>query len=80
MSFDDNGVIINYDYNLCYFQEGQFKNDELNGFGRKIWSSKHCTVGWYRSAKLHGYSRTIFSNGSMLEGLHQSNKYAEESK
>ena len=35
-----------FDRNLCYVQEGQFENDELNGFGRKLFSNGHSFIGW----------------------------------
>ena len=34
-----------FDMNFCYLQEGQFENDELNGFGRKQYSNGHQFIG-----------------------------------
>jgi len=45
-----------YDPNFCYLQEGQFKDDELSGFGRRLWSNGHQFIGWVKGARLHGWA------------------------
>ena len=59
----------------CYLQEGQFKNDELDGFGRKYYGSKYQFIGWMNNAKLHGYCQLIYSNGMVKEGLFKNHKF-----
>lgn len=48
-----------FDYNYCYLQEGQFVDDELNGFGRKIFSNRFQFIGWIEDAQLHGFGQKI---------------------
>ena len=66
---------IGYDEKLFYLSEGQFKDDELNGFGRKIWGSDHSAIGWYCNAILHGYALQTDSNGMIQEGLFVNEEY-----
>ena len=51
--------------------EGQFENDVLNGFGRRIWSDGHYKVGWYRNNQLHGYGKKVLSSGVSFEGFYE---------
>lgn len=76
--YDDEGTVTGYNRSLCYFQEGQFQEDELHGFGRKLWSNRHSFIGWIHNALLHGYVRQIYSNGSQEEGLFYNHSYAAE--
>ena len=71
-----------YNYARIYIWEGQFKNDELNGFGRWIIISRHgyfaCYTGHWKNGLRHGYGKIIFSNGNVKEGLFQNDEYCPE--
>jgi hypothetical protein len=45
--------------------------DELNGFGRKLFSNGDHCIGWFKSAKLNGYCERIRSNGTRNKGIHK---------
>ena len=38
-------------------------NDELYGFGRKLWSNEDFSMGWMLNAKKHGFVKNTKSNG-----------------
>jgi len=44
----------------CVLREGNFKDEELNGFGRVIDSFGDCVMGWFRESNtVHGVGRKI---------------------
>ena len=53
--YNHDQVIDGFDKEMCYICEGNFQNDELNGFGRKLFNAGYSFIGWVSDAKLHGY-------------------------
>lgn len=56
----------------CY-QEGQFENHVLNGFGRELRFDKEgkqtAYVGWFKNGKYHGYGKKFDNMTRMKEGV-----------
>ena len=53
-------------------------NDELTGFGRKIFSNGHQFVGWLQNAQLHGYAELELSNGRRQKGIFKNGELRKE--
>ena len=52
--------MIDFDENDTYIEEGEFKNDQLNGtFGRRVSIKGKLRIGWFQDCgeKLHGYGQ-----------------------
>ena len=65
-------------YKRLSIWEGQFKNNEMNGFGRwiKVWNqeSSYYIGNWHRG-KFHGYGKMKYYNGKVKEGLWESGNF-----
>jgi hypothetical protein len=48
-------------------QEGQFRNNELNGFGRCISSDSTMAIGFFKNGLLHGFARRVDAEGNPTE-------------
>ena len=70
--------ICTYECKLCYIEEGQFKNDILNGFGRKIYGTGKIEQGWFKDGKLHGYGVLIRASGKRKEGIFEEGEFMKE--
>ena len=44
-----------------FIEEGQFKDNELNGFGRKTYSYGDGYIGQFRNGKFHGYGKKMLN-------------------
>ena len=45
--------------------EGQFLNDERNGYGRLIWADGDYYEGLWKDDMKHGFGKYVFSDGEM---------------
>ena len=45
--------------------------DQLDGFGRKIYSNGHQFIGWLEYAHLHGYAQVRYTNSVIEEGIYR---------
>ena len=52
-----------------YIREGQFKDNEFSGFGRRLCSNGYYEMGWYENDALHGYGKVKYASGKTKEGL-----------
>ena len=67
-----------YDGNIF---AGQFSNDALSGFGRRIDSNGYVSMGWCaNNLDLHGFGKKIYSDGNTLEGLFEEGDYEPQPK
>jgi hypothetical protein len=64
-----------YDWPLCYFEEGQFKDDTLSGFGRSVSCNGQHHMGWLSNGKLNGFGMKLQSNNSSQTGLFRAHEY-----
>ena len=42
------GIICNFDMLLTKIDEGQFENDKLQGFGRRVFGNGKFEIGWFK--------------------------------
>jgi len=65
------------EYDLIW--EGQFVNNEIEGFARSMTFYKngdHCSYwGHWKNGLHHGYGRVRFTNGETKEGFFENGKY-----
>jgi len=66
---DAEGSICDYYYTACAIYEGQFINDELNGFGRRIAADGTNSIGWYTNHILNGYGKKTYGHKIEKQGL-----------
>jgi hypothetical protein len=59
---DDSGSICDFYNTACFIYEGQFQNDELNGFGRRISADGTNAMGWFTNQLLNGYGKKIYGH------------------
>ena len=72
---NDNFVIDTFENKNCFIQEGQFKNDQLYGFGRSIKGDfKTSQIGLFEGGKLNGYGR-MTTNQSIKDGLFANDEF-----
>ena len=61
--------------------EGQFKDNELDGFGRKMKvymnSDILSYIGHWKNGKKHGYGVQTYSHGEVRAGLFEDGKYCK---
>ena len=55
--------------------EGQFDNDKLSGFGRRVNSNGSSQIGWHKEGYFHGYAKIIYSDNALKEGLWEKNEF-----
>ena len=67
--------IVGFNESESCILEGEFKRDQLHGFGRKVWSDSHINIGWFQNNSMHGYAKKVYSNGSISEGLYEEGDY-----
>ena len=52
--------------------EGQFKDWQLNGFGRQFSSAAdYWSIGWWKDDQFHGYAHVFVDGWLTEEGLHE---------
>jgi hypothetical protein len=68
----------NRDLETLEIWQGQFKQNKLEGFGRKMsiyYSGKDaetaCYIGWFKEGKRHGWVKHIYCSGETQEDLYQ---------
>ena len=61
--------IFEFETDLCAIQEGQFSNDQLEGFGRSL-DDKNFKIGMFNSeSKMQGYGKKVSRNDNkVMEG------------
>lgn len=57
----------------CYLEEGQFVNDKLHGFGRKIFGDAVQVIGWFKETKVHGFAEAMNENEENCKGIFLNN-------
>jgi hypothetical protein len=59
------------------YQEGQFENHKLNGFGRELRFDKEgkqtSYIGWFKNGKYHGHGQKLDNMKRMKEGVWNEN-------
>lgn len=68
-------IIVGIDDANTYMQEGQFANDLLEGFGRRVYASGESYLGWLTLSHLNGYAELRKTNGVLERGLFRMHKY-----
>jgi len=59
-------------------EEGEFKNNKLSGFGRRMNSNGFYTIGFMNEDLLHGYAMAIKPDGTTEEGLWEDGYYKKQ--
>ena len=54
---------------FIFVEEGEFKDNKLQGFGRRMNSNGYCTTGYMNEGLLHGYATIIKPDSTIDEGL-----------
>ena len=69
----DGKKIFSFDEDSTYIEEGQFRDDILDGtFGRRFKYTGAYQIGWFSGGDLHGYGREVKlveERNLKLEGL-----------
>ena len=58
--------------------EGNFQNDVMDGFGRKVFLDAKTLIGWFTKNKLHGYGYHVNPVGLITEGLYDMGSWKED--
>ena len=56
--------------NEGHYYEGQFDNNEINGFGTFKWKNGDSYTGQMKNGKMHGNGRYRYNNGHVFEGTY----------
>ncbi len=55
--------------------EGQYLNDELNGFGRLFWNSGEYYIGEFKNNYRHGKGKYVYASGKIEDGISKNGKF-----
>ena len=55
--------------------EGQFVNEDYNGYGRLIYSNGIYYIGNWLNGQRSGYGKLVDKNGKVYEGIWQQSQY-----
>ena len=56
--------------------EGQFENDNFNGFGRYISYDGEYYIGWFLGGAKHGFGKYVYDDGKKREGTWNQGSYS----
>ncbi len=60
---------------LGSISEGQYLNDNLNGFGRSFWSDGNYYIGEFKDHYYHGKGKYVNAYGKIKDGIWEDDKF-----
>jgi hypothetical protein len=70
-------------YGTFYFKsggsyEGEWRDDDFNGFGTYIWSEGDKYIGEWRDGQRHGKGTYIFEDGEVIKGNFYNDEFIKD--